>query len=73
MPNITGQLYGDEYPRASTATGAFYISGQKGDTTTGGGYSSDIISFDASRSNGLYGDAAIVQPKALTAVYIIKT
>lgn len=31
------------------------------------------LNFNASRSNGLYGDSSTVQPKSLTCLYIIKT
>ena len=32
-----------------------------------------VLTFNASLSNGLYGDSSTVQPKSLTALFIIKS
>ena len=72
LPNITG-LVGDIYNTRAYASGAF-SSQQSGQSQFG----TDIagfynrFSFDASRSDPIYGASNTVQPPALTARYIIK-
>lgn len=74
LPNITGTFYHDTNA-TSSLSGAFfsYTRGssqnlKNDDTVKGSGY----ISFDASKSNSIYGKSTTVQPPALTMVYIIK-
>lgn len=74
LPNITGKFYHDTNA-TSTLSGAFfsYTRGnsqnlKNDDGNKGSGY----VSFDASKSNAIYGKSNTVQPPALTMVYIIK-
>ena len=74
LPNITGTFYHDTNA-TSSLSGAFfsYTRGssqnlKNDDTVKSSGY----ISFDASKSNSIYGNSDTVQPPALTMVYIIK-
>ena len=74
LPNITGTFYHDTNADSSLS-GAFfsYTRGSsqnlKNDTAN---KSSGYVSFDASKSNSIYGKSTTVQPPALTMVYIIK-
>ena len=61
------------YSDTTRISGVFYKNVETTRCIAGTAQASFSLGFDASRSNGLYGDAAIVQPKALTTVYIIKT
>lgn len=74
LPNITGTFYHDTNA-TSSLSGAFfsYTRGssqnlKNDDTVKSSGY----VSFDASKSNPIYGNSNTVQPPALTMVYIIK-
>ena len=73
LPNITGSFMPWAYKSSLTPTGAF---GQTG--TTSHSYnisdnnSGSSVTFDASKSNPIYGNSDTVQPPALTMVYIIK-
>ena len=74
LPNITGTFYHD--PNVTlTLSGAFFsytrgsfINLQNDAANKNSGY----VSFDASKSNPIYGKSTTVQPPALTMVYIIK-
>ena len=73
LPNIKGQWglgawgNGDVFSGASTQNNAINVKTAYLDTGTAG-----IISFDASKSNPIYGSSTTVQPPALTMRYIIK-
>ena len=74
LPNITGTFYHDPNV-TSTLSGAFFsytrgsfINLQNDAANKNSGY----VSFDASKSNPIYGKSTTVQPPALTMVYIIK-
>lgn len=76
LPNIKGNLLARP-PIANTTsgTGALYYGGNntegysapRGDSST-----TNIIFFDASKSNAIYGRSTTVQPPALTMIYCIK-
>lgn len=73
LPNITGTFYHDPNARLSLSgafsyTGGSSINLQNEAATNTSGY----VSFDASKSNAIYGNSNTVQPPALTMVYIIK-
>ena len=64
LPNITGQTKGqDGYLRAPEANGAFQTLLTGGSARSGdGGQSAAYSTFDASRSNPIYGRSAHVTP-----------
>lgn len=73
LPNITGTFYHDPNVRLSLSgafsyTGGSFINLQNDAANKKSGY----VSFDASKSNSIYGKSTTVQPPALTMVYIIK-
>ena len=73
LPNITGTFYHDPNARLSLSgafsyTGGSSINLQNDAANKNSGYAS----FDASKSNAIYGNSNTVQPPALTMVYIIK-
>lgn len=73
LPNITGTFYHDPNVRLSLSgafsyTGGSFINLQNDAANKNSGY----VSFDASKSNSIYGKSTTVQPPALTMVYIIK-
>lgn len=73
LPNITGKFYHDTNARAGLS-GAFVSYENTGrqnlanDTPTNSG----LITFDASKSNSIYGNSSTVQPPAVCINYIIK-
>nr|DAU92428.1 MAG TPA: tail collar domain [Caudoviricetes sp.] len=73
LPNITGTFYHDTNARAGLS-GAFVSYENTGrqnlanDTPTNSG----LITFDASKSNSIYGNSSTVQPPAVCINYIIK-
>ena len=74
LPNITGRFYHDTNV-TSSLSGAFfsYTRGNSQNLKNDDGVkSSGYVSFDASKSNAIYGNSNTVQPPALTMVYIIK-
>lgn len=80
LPNITGTLttsdgFGLFAPMEVTTTGAFVRGNEKG-RRRGGGDSSTFnpttLTFDASKSNSVYGASNTVQPPAVTMRYCIK-
>ena len=71
LPNINGTfgLVRDDY--AGAPTGPFTIT--RSDIGIGGnGGTTGHVTFDASKSNAIYGNSDTVQPPALTMTYIIK-
>lgn len=71
LPNITGENGAVRIINTSAPPSGVYYRGkiaQAGNTESEG----TQISFDASRSNPIYGNSDTVQPPALTMVYIIK-
>lgn len=73
LPNITGTFYHDPNVKLSLSgafsyTGGSFINLQNDAANKNSGY----VSFDASKSNSIYGKSTTVQPPALTMVYIIK-
>lgn len=76
LPNITGNLQqAYVYPGSVSGYGSGALSwGAKGVTWGGGGgdYPKYTISFDASKSNAIYGKASTVQPASYLVRYYIK-
>ena len=75
LPNITGKVTevrsNNGYPHLYS--GAFYDDGVKGQCSSANGGSYPIsISFDASKSNSIYGNSTTVQPKSVTVKFCIK-
>lgn len=77
LPNIEGS-FGQFRLASAVATGSGAFRLDSGTSRSISGYDSttnqnkDVFSFDASRSNAIYGNSDTVQPPALTMVYIIK-
>ena len=75
LPNITGAnlyLYGDAaLPKGEGALRADIHRGYYA-TQPGNNYADYNVSFDASRSNSIYGNSTTVQPPALTCLICIK-
>jgi microcystin-dependent protein len=72
LPNITGTFYHDTNAKAGLS-GAFTYKGTgrqnlANDTPTNSG----LVTFDASKSNSIYGNSNTVQPPAVCLNYIIK-
>ena len=72
LPNITGTFYHDTNAKAGLS-GAFTYKGTgrqnlANDTLTNSG----LVTFDASKSNSIYGNSNTVQPPAVCLNYIIK-
>lgn len=67
LPNITGQTQGqDGYLRDPKASGAFTTTNCPGSTRSGdGGWSAAYSTFDASRSNSIYGKSNTVTPPSI--------
>ena len=79
LPNITGETggaseYGSVFGKNGTATiGAISITNNNDRTaSTGSGTGYGKLTFDASRSNPIYGNSETVQPKSLTLRYFIQ-
>lgn len=73
LPNITGSFSAALEWSQNIYTGAFRRDNQNGHGPEGSEWSnSQLISFDASRSNGIYGASGTVQPPSLTVIYCIK-
>ena len=78
LPNITGELVSlnagtSNFQDTKFVNGAFSAD-TKWNAINGGGNTDSYgeVSFDASKSNAIYGNSDTVQPPALTMVYIIK-
>ena len=73
LPNITGyvnRFYGEMATMKDATSGAFYPSdGYSKTYAVNWDYGKRAVSFDASRSNAIYGKSNTVQPPAL-AVYM---
>lgn len=72
LPNITGKFYHDTNAKAGLS-GAFTYEGAgrqnlMNDTPTNSG----LITFDASKSNSIYGNSDTVQPPSVCLTFIIK-
>lgn len=74
LPNITGRWnHSSGYNSYTTDNGAIKVSaGGSPATGSGGGWRNESISFDASRSNNIYGKSNTVQPPAVKMLFIIK-
>ena len=73
LPNITGTFYHDTNATSSLSGAFSYTTGSSRNLQNDAANSrSGYISFDASKSNAIYGNSDTVQPPALTMVYIIK-
>lgn len=86
LPNITGEFYGRPKSSDSTtvggsvvgASGAFSLA-IKGSSQLDWGYTDvepsrndDLISFNASRSNSIYGNSTTVQPESIVGMWLVK-
>ena len=73
LPNITGHFSAALEWSQSIYNGAFRRDNQNGNGPEGSEWSnSQLISFNASRSNSIYGASTTVQPPAMTVIYCIK-
>ena len=73
LPNITGHFSTAMEWSQARFDGAFRCDNQDGNGPEGSAWSnSQLISFDASRSNSIYGASTTVQPPAMTVIYCIK-
>lgn len=73
LPNITGTFYHDTNAKAGLS-GAFasYESTGRQNLANDAPTNSGLITFDASKSNAIYGNSDTVQPPAVCLHYIIK-
>ena len=76
-PNVNGQFLGDISTTYLEESGALYceflnIARLTIDNTSNYADAIDTISFDASRSNSIYGNSSTVQPPAFMVNYFIK-
>lgn len=69
LPNITGSTGAQT---EASPSGAFYGSGSYTRREPWEGSGIAIANFDASRSNGIYGNSSTVQPASVTMRYYIK-
>ena len=68
LPNITGSFSGTDVQGGYKGTGAFYVSAKGNYGDAGGTYHSNYgktMSFDANKSNLIYGNSSTVQPPAI--------
>lgn len=75
ITNLTGTVGGDEFPNANMSyfSGAFYHAGAGYDSIAGGGVSSVVIGFDASRVSSIYSnDTDSLNPNSLTTSFLIR-
>lgn len=75
LPNITGNILDNCFGHLPGGTGAIIANGQASYNYTASGTVVNFyggVSFDASRSNSIYGSSATVQPPALQLVAQIK-
>lgn len=76
LPNISGRLdFGKQVGGVSSSSGAFShknISQDWAGTSTGTANVIEYVNFDASRSNGLYGDSSHVTPRNNAVSWCIK-
>lgn len=71
LPNITGKLNAIKSFEDSPYSGLFECLSNLGGVQTGG-YQAGKVSFDASRSNSIYGASTTVQPPAFSLMPQIK-
>lgn len=73
LPNITGKFTGSANASDSTTNGAFVINHLANAWGDGGpGQRAAQCSFDAARSNSIYGRSSTVQPPAIKVTFLIK-
>jgi hypothetical protein len=72
LPNITGQIHYKPDGTNAAPTGAFSTISTGGGSSDGAGTGPYWVSFDASRSNPIYGNSDTVTPPTLTVRWIIK-
>ena len=74
LPNITGKIYGENVINGLTmAEGAF--TAESGSGYASSSYGSDrktTVTFDASRSSSVYGNAETVQPESIIGIWLVK-
>ena len=72
LPNITARVgNGGTLQDGSVYSGAFYNDGTNSGSFNSGSYAQRSLSFDASRSNSIYGNSTTVQPQAIKVLYYI--
>lgn len=73
LPNITGSFGGSDgiYP-GSFSSGAFTVSGSGASLTNSSNRYNNTATFDASKSNSIYGNSTTVQPPAVGAKLYIQ-
>lgn len=73
MPNITGSLEAIQTQNlsADTGEGALYLKRVTGGNSSGGS-TAGTVTFDASKSNAIYGASETVQPPSLSLLPQIK-
>ena len=75
ITNLTGTAGGDEFPNAnmSVFSGVFCHARAGYDSIAGGGVSSVVIGFDASRVSSIYSnDTDSLNPDSLTTSFLIR-
>lgn len=71
LPNITGTADRVPHPADATTSGAFtHLT--TGGWVQGGSQAQQGLSFDASLSNPIYGNATEVRPKTMLGLYVVK-
>ena len=70
LPNITGSQYIGT--TVATNSGCFATPITSGGHGSASGSSADVIKFDASRSNSIYGNSTTVQPVTCKVYFIIR-
>ena len=70
-PNILGNIKFASYNQS--ASGAFSFNSNGSQSPASGNNLGGVFLFDASRSNGLFGDSNTVQPASTQVLIIIKT
>lgn len=71
LPNITGQHNGT--PWIGSGLGAFFVPESHDRIPDGGSWAKSTVSFDASRSESIYGMSISVQPYAVMVLACIKS
>lgn len=75
ITNLIGTVGGDEFPNANmfNSSGVFYYAGAGYDSIAGGGVTSVVIGFDASRVSSIYSnDTDSLNPNSLTTSFLIR-
>ena len=68
LPNITGTIQAGDHNSISDASGAFYFIRQTSSQLESGSAYLQLVGFDASYSNEIYGNANTVQPPAIVLI-----